>query len=237
MSAIAIPDEYSLRSLPIESTRLNRELPKGFSWDECLRSTGGHISQLKFSVGIPECTPIPIEELRATYGDDYREPTAEEKAKRPVFGEYRIQIDSRKISKLEVDPWALLSSGFKCGEFYVFTCSCGFPECAGVFEGIRVYHRDGKTLWITTGLKPREVFIFNTEDYQDAIVGGLMEAAEAVPVLGIQTFPPDYVEGMMPSDLLYRIPEIKAERKGRWVKIPPFLLDAVSARLKAEGRE
>jgi hypothetical protein len=33
------------------------------------------------------------------------------------------------------------------GDFYIFTCKCGMPECDRIYEGIKVSHVSGKILW------------------------------------------------------------------------------------------
>jgi hypothetical protein len=42
----------------------------------------------------------------------------------------------------------LLKSIESDGEYYIFSCNCGVPECSGWIKGINVTHQGRKTKWI-----------------------------------------------------------------------------------------
>ncbi|PHN04173.1 hypothetical protein [Flavilitoribacter nigricans] len=46
-----------------------------------------------------------------------------------------------------VDPAALLRSLAAEGRYFLFSCTCGAPECGGWEQGIAVSHRDQLTEW------------------------------------------------------------------------------------------
>lgn len=46
-----------------------------------------------------------------------------------------------------VDVCELVRSIFRPDEFFFFTCTCGEPGCAGIWEGFNVRHVPGKILW------------------------------------------------------------------------------------------
>ena len=56
---------------------------------------------------------------------------------------------------LSVDILALLASAKKPGMYFIWTCTCGFPECAGISQGIEVTHRPDVFVWKNKGSKPK----------------------------------------------------------------------------------
>lgn len=46
-----------------------------------------------------------------------------------------------------VDVCELVRSLFRPGEFFFFTCGCGEPGCAGIWDGIQVRQLPGRILW------------------------------------------------------------------------------------------
>jgi hypothetical protein len=47
-----------------------------------------------------------------------------------------------------VDVEGLLASLESDGEHFIFSCSCGMPECSGWTTGIKVLHQGGVIRWI-----------------------------------------------------------------------------------------
>jgi hypothetical protein len=47
-----------------------------------------------------------------------------------------------------LDIEALVESTHKSGEFYIFTCGCGVPDCAGVSHGVIVLHSRYYIEWL-----------------------------------------------------------------------------------------
>lgn len=49
--------------------------------------------------------------------------------------------------KYPIDLRELVKSCQLSGEFFIVTCGCGVPECAGIEDGIRVSHLPDRILW------------------------------------------------------------------------------------------
>ena len=64
---------------------------------------------------------------------------------------------------------ALIKSVEEKGEFFILTCWCGSPGCAGIGHGIRVFHEAGRIHWhVPEPLPPRD-FVFSREGIQSAL--------------------------------------------------------------------
>ena len=71
-----------------------------------------------------------------------------------------LEIDGKSPLKNNEDDfnlYELFQSRKREGEFFIFTCSCGVPECAG-YKAIEVRHRDGTTNWFDKTLGQEYVF-------------------------------------------------------------------------------
>lgn len=71
-----------------------------------------------------------------------------------------LKIDGKSPLKSHEDDfnlYELFQSRQRDGEFFIFTCSCGIPECAG-YKEIEVRHRDGTTSWFDKTLSKQYVF-------------------------------------------------------------------------------
>ncbi len=64
----------------------------------------------------------------------------------------------------------LAKSASASGEFFIFTCGCGSPQCAGIERRVTVVSNDGITVWKGYGLRPRRVFVFDTQSYRQEIL-------------------------------------------------------------------
>lgn len=81
--------------------------------------------------------------------------------------------EQAEINDLEyVDLLHLRSSLDENGTFFIWTCSCGAPGCAGLFEGVRVTHSDGVTSW--EDLDGKRAFVFRSQDLRDAYARGII---------------------------------------------------------------
>lgn len=61
-----------------------------------------------------------------------------------------LVIDDSKVDKDDpeyLDLHQLRLSLESDGTFFPWTCSCGVPGCIGRFQGVTVFHHDGKTIW------------------------------------------------------------------------------------------
>jgi len=46
-----------------------------------------------------------------------------------------------------MDVFALVESAKKPGTYFIWTCDCGIPECAGIYQGVQVIHRPDTVVW------------------------------------------------------------------------------------------
>jgi hypothetical protein len=72
-----------------------------------------------------------------------------------------------------VDLSALEQSIRQSGEFFIVTCLCGIPACAGIKQGIEVRHGETSTHWIVRGLGETQTFYFDRQEYEAAIRRGI----------------------------------------------------------------
>ncbi|MBF0594984.1 MAG: hypothetical protein HQL22_08440 [Candidatus Omnitrophica bacterium] len=84
-------------------------------------------------------------------------------------------IDHVKLSTGTIDLWALIGSCGISDEYWMLTCSCGEPGCAGIELPFTVVHDKGLTLWRGYYLRPRKVFLFETKQYREEIIGKMKE--------------------------------------------------------------
>jgi len=76
-----------------------------------------------------------------------------------------------------LDISALYNSAQESGEFFIWTCECGIPECAGIYHGIRVTHAAHTVVW-QAPRRPFEVatrFEFDRLAYVATIEAGVAE--------------------------------------------------------------
>lgn len=67
----------------------------------------------------------------------------------------------------------LRSSLIDDGIFFIWTCSCGAPGCAGRFEGVKVAHLDGVTTW--HDLDTKRKYVISSTDLQQAYDHAIIE--------------------------------------------------------------
>ena len=89
---------------------------------------------------------------------DYRELAAKK-----LFLTFDLAIDG--VSPLQnnddnFDVYEFVMSTRKEGTYFIWTCSCGVPGCAGYFDGIEVRIEGASTYWIDHDLDKR--YSFNT---------------------------------------------------------------------------
>ncbi len=85
-----------------------------------------------------------------------------------------FRIDGQIIPMGVIDYWELIRSLTGEGEFFMATCSCGEPGCAGIHEGIEVRHINGRTSWRMNFEKPVLKFAFDTAQYHESVYEGLL---------------------------------------------------------------
>jgi len=170
--------EHELKS----SEWWRRKLSHGRTARDCLRLVGGCKSRLEVSVKQTLAgTPLPpVQE------------TPEELLLRAMFKEEPPMTATHDAIELalSVDPdprtslggfisiTALLESTHLNGESYIFTCSCGYPECTGIDAGVNVIHEDGLVVWRMRGSHPRRLLVFDQEQYRLEILTKVRQALD-----------------------------------------------------------
>jgi hypothetical protein len=72
-----------------------------------------------------------------------------------------------------IDLQSLVSSQYSPGDYFIITCTCGLPQCAGITKPIVVTH-DGEIIqWVVKSIHPVETYQFDRIQYQTAIERGL----------------------------------------------------------------
>jgi hypothetical protein len=89
-----------------------------------------------------------------------------------VDGEPLVDFDEYSIDV----PLGLLPSSERSGYWYIVTCTCGDPGCAGIFAGVEVRHREGRITWRIPEPGPMRDFVFDADQYR-AEVQRLIEGA------------------------------------------------------------
>jgi hypothetical protein len=73
------------------------------------------------------------------------------------------------FSYFATDLNELLASTEKDGEFFILTCWCGVPGCAGLGQGIKVRREPKVVYWRMLEPKPERSFVFEREAYDVTI--------------------------------------------------------------------
>lgn len=92
-----------------------------------------------------------------------------------------------------VDIFEATASCRKEGEFFIFTCGCGVPGCAGIYQGVEVLHNDHLIFWKVLNplidqnrqsekveMNVKDEFVFSKTQYTEAISKGLEEIKESL---------------------------------------------------------
>lgn len=72
---------------------------------------------------------------------------------------------------LPIDIQAMKESAIQSGKYYLWTCTCGFPQCAGLNAPIHVKHH-GSTITWKCGVPPVQDFgdlTFDKEEYHHTV--------------------------------------------------------------------
>jgi len=94
-----------------------------------------------------------------------------------------------KGSSLSVDLSALERSVYQSGEFFIITCVCGDPGCAGVKQGIQVSHTDKSIHWVVRGLGETQTFYFHPQEYQTAVEHGIKQLEQMMKRHNLEVAP------------------------------------------------
>ncbi len=83
-----------------------------------------------------------------------------------------IEIDGNVLTNFDVyatDLHELIRSSERAGEYFILTCWCGYPGCAGIRRGIQVRHEHGNIFWHLAEPGPKKRFVFSQSAYRQAI--------------------------------------------------------------------
>lgn len=62
----------------------------------------------------------------------------------------QVLIDGTETTVFDgvgIEPCALAAAATQTGEFYIATCGCGVPDCAGIYHGVRTEQTNGIISW------------------------------------------------------------------------------------------
>jgi hypothetical protein len=94
-------------------------------------------------------------------------------------------VNGRRLSAVDYGPLDLAQVWASCirpGRYFIWTCDCGFPGCAGRFEGVRVAHRDGLVEWYDVDDGKR--YCFPLHELLMALAGAWRRGQELVTLPG-----------------------------------------------------
>ena len=80
-----------------------------------------------------------------------------------------------------IDWVDLVKSAIEPGEYFILTCSCGFPDCARLYEPIRVTHDNGVITWQILKPDPKRKFEFSQCEYRQTILSFFHKVELSVP--------------------------------------------------------
>jgi hypothetical protein len=84
--------------------------------------------------------------LDVRYGVEWHR-DAPDKPARPLLAPV-VCIDSRSmLDRFTLDVRELVASTGRNGEFWLFTCGCGTPECAGIYHPVELLHAPDDVIW------------------------------------------------------------------------------------------
>lgn len=122
------------------------------------------------------------------------------------------KLDNEKIYKYKEFPiniLELIKSKDMSGGFYIFTCSCGIPECGGV-DPIIVKHRNGNTFWTFK----KSNIEFEQKEYQikiDLLIQSFLDSYEFLKTgeVEVSVYPGIFLELNSEEDIISKIKNIK----------------------------
>ncbi len=101
-----------------------------------------------------------------------------------VFLELRVDTFTSEFEKRPISITALTESSIDSDEFYIYTCTCGVPECANIEHGVEVVHEDGLVVWRDRDVKPKRIAVFDRKDYRNEILTKVRQALALYSDLG-----------------------------------------------------
>ena len=154
-----------------------------------LRLTGG-VSRLEVVIRRTPARmvhPDPNEPVNPLLEGLNREERNTEPCYQPGSVELGLRIapdPNTHFSGYHISAEALMASTWLNDEFYIFTCECGSPECAGIKSGVDVVHEGGLVVWRIRGIRPRRVVVFDSQQYCREILEKIRAGLAAYRELG-----------------------------------------------------
>lgn len=92
---------------------------------------------------------------------------------------HEILIDGQSVSSgYCIDMRSVVESFFTPGDYYILTCSCGEPGCAGLFEPFHVAHLgDGIIHWHFVHPEPEREAYFSSGQAVRSLLSGLLTSS------------------------------------------------------------
>jgi hypothetical protein len=183
-----------------------RKLLRGRTARDSLQLTGGQTSRLELLIKqeVPGMRqPAPIDpDLAKIFNED---PGAPYDFHGSVEIKLRVTPDPRTpIEYAFISVGSLLASTHLSDEFYIFTCDCGSPGCAGIRAGVDVVHEDGLVVWRMRGNKPRRLLVFDHGQYRQEIITKVRTALAMAREIGPKALFQSQADTKFVKEALYR---------------------------------
>ena len=93
---------------------------------------------------------------------------------RPSAGWFEVMIDGQSISHgYHLETGELIKSFEGSGDYWLLNCSCGVPECAGLYAPFHVTHLGGGVIhWHIEYPEPEREFYFSKGQAIQALITG-----------------------------------------------------------------
>jgi hypothetical protein len=162
-----------------------RKLLHGRTAHDCLRLVGGQTFRLEVSIKqtlagtypVLSGTMSPEEEVLRAIFNESDSPTMTTSGSIEIA--LRVDPDARTKLGSFISISALVTSTYLSDECFIFTCSCGVPECTGITAGVNVIHEEGLVVWRMRGSHPRRLLVFDEEQYRLEILTKVRAAMAA----------------------------------------------------------
>ena len=96
------------------------------------------------------------------------------------------QLTDYKKNSFAVDLSSLETSILDSGEFYIITCTCGYPGCGEIKQGIQVKQSEETIEWQVTGFGQDQYFCFTRDHYRSAFFTGIEKLEQLMEKTGLK---------------------------------------------------
>lgn len=159
--------------------RMARQLLRGRTVTDYARRIG-RVSELKV-IPVRESDPVAAHcEDADSFSVSYAYGVQYENAFRSDYTSVALHLfaDDLPLKRAVVSPLDLLKASYVSESYWIHTCDCGIPDCAGVEHPVTVIHQGGLTLWKVASMKPKRICVFDTRQQREAILDGVRRALE-----------------------------------------------------------